>query len=495
MTTQTKTAALSEPMLRLLRGDIHLHFDRLHGTFAQSAVWAQFRKAGTHLWIDSGDLEAIAEHWTREFDAVTVNNTLLSREIRKGTYDTLIPALARQIDAEGGPTGNEAVQMIAGLLNIHHGLRVVEKFDAHVSIEAHTALADDVEGTLTYARQAYAVCPERFYIKIPWTPAGLLATRQLSREGVPVNLTLGFSARQNYVAARLARPAFVNVFLGRLSSFVAKNDLGQGRYVGENTTLASQKTIAELRRQDRIATRQIAASFRNGLQVNDLVGVDVMTIPPEVTGEYLAMQVGLDQIVDRTDWEYVPEVKADVDPQSIRLETLWTVDQAVKDCLDKVMQEHLDGFSAEDLTDFFRTQGCSDVFVPWTPEERQTSRDEGKIPRLEHWAAALSGKRIGLDSLMNLAGLNSFATDQADMDEHIQRVLQDRRTDSLIPVQVDSDDSRATWHRARYKAGNGCCRAGVFPRAWPQAALLYIMIFLSVITSGTASIHRRPPMS
>ena len=35
-------------------------------------------------------------------------------------------------------------------------------------------------------------------------------------------------------------------------------------------------------------------------------------------------------------------------------------------------------------------------------------------------------KTIGLDSLMNLAGLNSFATDQAAMDQRVQEVLAKR---------------------------------------------------------------------
>ena len=38
--------------------------------------------------------------------------------------------------------------------------------------------------------------------------ARLLAARKLSEQDIPVNLTLCFSARQNYVAARLAKPSF-----------------------------------------------------------------------------------------------------------------------------------------------------------------------------------------------------------------------------------------------------------------------------------------------
>ena len=130
---------------------------------------------------------------------------------------------------------------MAFILNATHGLRLVERFDAHVSVEEHTDLAHDLEQSVEYARRYYAICPERFYVKIPFTPAGLLATRRVRQEGIPVNHTLGFSARQNYVITRLALPTFVNVFLGRLNSFIADNGLGSGDYVGEKATLASQQ--------------------------------------------------------------------------------------------------------------------------------------------------------------------------------------------------------------------------------------------------------------
>jgi len=423
MTAKVETSSLSPEMVDTLRDDIQMNFDRLQTLFDTSRTWGRLRKTGTQLWLDSGDVAAIANHWTREFSAVTVNNTLLSREIRKGTYDQLIPRIARLVGADEGIPGSDVVAAIAGMLNIHHGLRLVEKFDAHVSIEAHTALAHDVTGTVAYGRQAYAVCPERFYIKIPWTAAGILASRLLSREGIPVNLTLGFSARQNYVAARLAHPAFVNVFLGRLGSFVTKNNLGGGQYIGENATLASQKVITELRQKERLQTLQIGASFRDGQQVHDLVGIDVMTLPPQVAEDFLAHQVGLDRIVDRTEREYVPDLDERVDPEAVRLETLWRIDDSLVACIDELMQEDLDSFTPDDLLNFCYDAGCEDLFVPWSQEEQKISRDEGKIPNLENWSVALSRKRIGLDSLMNLAGLNAFIADQAEMDRYIEKVL------------------------------------------------------------------------
>ena len=276
---------------------------------------------------------------------------------------------------------------------------------------------------IDYARRYYAICRERFIIKIPFTPAGLLATRKLSAEGIPVNHTLGFSARQNYLMARIARPQYVNVFLGRLNSFVADNDLGDGTYVGEKATLASQKAIKHLRRTHRIPTKQIGASFRSTQQLMNLAGIDVMTIPPKVADEFLALNLTLDEIADRTDADYTPLLNLGVDSESVRLNTLWNINDKLIDCIDALEKENLDRFTADILIGFFKGYHCSDVLVPWTKSEIAVSTEEGKIPRLENWHRYLSNKSIGLDSLMNLAGLNSFATDQKAMDNRIRDVL------------------------------------------------------------------------
>jgi transaldolase len=63
------------------------------------------------------------------------------------------------------------------------------------------------------------------------------------------------------------------------------------------------------------------------------------------------------------------------------------------------------------------------LFVRWTGEQVARSVEEGKIPKLDHWADVLADGSIGLDSLMNLAGLNSFRADQKKMDDRVRRVL------------------------------------------------------------------------
>ncbi len=69
--------------------------------------------------------------------------------------------------------------------------------DGYVSLEVSPMLADDAEGTMKAARRLRArVDRSNLLIKIPATPAGLVAFEQLTSEGISVNITLVFSLRQ-----------------------------------------------------------------------------------------------------------------------------------------------------------------------------------------------------------------------------------------------------------------------------------------------------------
>jgi transaldolase len=420
ITAQSDTA---RQIREFLLGEFTPRYGELRGNFGTDEKWRRLRELGTELWLDTGDPEDVAALWTSEFSALTTNNTLLNKEVQKGGYDEFIPAAARLLKALAGFDESELRLELAFILNARHALALVERFDAHVSVEEHTDLADDMDAAVEYARRYHAICPERFYIKLPLTPAGVLATRLLSSEGIPVNHTLGFSARQNLLVARIAHPRFVNVFLGRLNSFIDDNGLGSGDYVGEKAVLASQRVIRELRRRYGLQTRQIGASLRNGAQVRDLAGLDIVTMPRKAAEPFLGMDMDPAAIVDRVQHEYEPGLAEEVDQDRIGLSTLWDVPVEFRNAVDELAREKLDAFTPDDLRAFMAGRGFGDLFPDWSEEEIRTSAEEGKIPRLENWSERLACGRSGLDALMNLAAINSFATDQRAMDERVSSLL------------------------------------------------------------------------
>src|SRR6185369_10212980 len=127
-------------------------------TFPSSPRWKAMVDAGSALWLDTGDLEAISKVWTRELSALTTNNTLLNKEVQKGLYDELVPRAARVLrEADPGISTERLVAEIAFILNAVHGLKLVSAFDAYVSVELHTRVALDEEASYQYGKRFQAI--------------------------------------------------------------------------------------------------------------------------------------------------------------------------------------------------------------------------------------------------------------------------------------------------------------------------------------------------
>jgi len=190
MHTKTTKSDLCREISDFVKVGFSPRFGQLKESFKINPLWHRLRELGSELWLDTGSIEDSQKLWTQEFSALTTNNTLLNREVQTGRYDSLVPEANQILAKHPELSEQERILEIAFILNAWHALRLVEKFDAYVSVEEHTSVAHNVERAVDYARRYHAICPERFIVKIPFTPAGLLATRRVSTEGIPVNLSL-----------------------------------------------------------------------------------------------------------------------------------------------------------------------------------------------------------------------------------------------------------------------------------------------------------------
>jgi transaldolase len=381
--------------------------------FASREKYAWLRENGSRLWLDTGDAVAAENAWSAETEALTTNNTLVNQVVQTGALDGTITWAARKMrEIVPDISDQDLIIELAFLANAKLALDLVMKFGAHVSVELHPDLGDDIEGILTFARRYYEICPDFFYIKVPLTPDGFVAVRRLSEEGIPVNFTLGFSARQNYLATRFSRPAFVNVFLGRLNQVVEENQLGDPANVGEKATLASDELVKNIRASTPdTRTHQIGASLRNGRQVAALAGVDVLTIPPKAAEDYLSLDITKADLAPRN-WR---DLDVAVDPH--RFGVLWDVNEPYVRFVDDVLRKADLIETGLQLTEVARANGVK-LFHDWTPEDRARIREKGKIPDLAQWPDA------PLDDLMSISALESFAADQVKLDERIRGLLE-----------------------------------------------------------------------
>lgn len=385
-----------------------------HVTGKKDPFWESLRKTGTDLWLDTGDIEEAEANWSAEMSALTTNNTLLNNEIQKGIYDVFISeakSIVRDLPLE------EKVKEIAFIINARHGLRLASKFGGMVSLELHTDTAHDIKAIEYYGRRYHEICPDQFIIKVPYTPEGLIGARHLKDSGVRINLTLEFSARENVLVTRLARPDYLNVFLGRIGAFMIDNKLGDGSGAGEMAVIASQNWITALSAKNPWQTKLIAASLRNYNQLELLAGTDVYTIPPKVAGEGHKSLKG--KFKSRMHENY--KVSMYNSAKEAHIEKFWTVDDKILSFADRVAAKVPS--SGAELVHIAHEEGCEDMFPSLTREEKSVIALDGKIPVYSKWENKIKEGKIAPDTLLTLAGIASFTADQKMLDERILGII------------------------------------------------------------------------
>ena len=166
---------------------------------------------------------------------------------------------------------------------------ITEIVDGPISGEVK-ATTEKAEDMIAEGREIAKIHPN-MVVKIPMTVEGLKATKVLSSEGIPVNVTLIFSANQAILAAN-AGAAYVSPFLGRLDDI---NTPG----------IDLIRNISEIFDIYGYDTEIIAASVRNPIHVTDcaLAGADIATVPYKVI-EQMTKHPLTDQGIEKFQADY-----------------------------------------------------------------------------------------------------------------------------------------------------------------------------------------------
>ena len=187
------------------------------------------------LFLDTADVDSISDSFlTGLIDGVTTNPTLMMKSGKnpEDVYQDLINLGIPDISMEVVGDSYEMIQ---------EGLRLSKKFGQQATI------------------------------KVPCTPDGLIACRELSRNLIKVNVTLIFSPSQAILAAK-AGATYVSPFVGRVDD----NSFGG---------LCLIKDIANIyEKQNWKRTEILAASIRNVRDVGRAFeyGANICTLPPVV---------------------------------------------------------------------------------------------------------------------------------------------------------------------------------------------------------------------
>jgi transaldolase len=215
------------------------------------------------LFVDTGnikEIEALASIGI--IDGVTTNPSLLAKE--PGDYRA---NLKRICDIVRGPVSGEVV-------------------------------ATDFAGMMREGREIAQIDPH-MVVKVPLTRDGIRACKTLANDGIPVNVTLVFSAAQALLAAK-AGATFVSPFVGRLDDVAS----GGMALIGE---------IMEIFDNYEFATEVLVASCRHPMHIVEAakMGAHVCTCPASVIDQLFnhpLTSIGLEKFLK--DWEKSQVVKA-----------------------------------------------------------------------------------------------------------------------------------------------------------------------------------------
>jgi transaldolase len=110
-----------------------------------------------------------------------------------------------------------------------------------------------------------------------------------------------------------------------------------------------------------------------------------------------------------------------VSDEETRIGVLWDVggsERELAQSLDARAPE-----SAEELVERAQAAGAGDLFPRLSRKDLDALAAHGKIPKHAYWASRIAAGELAIDTLLNLAGLASFSSDQAALDERIRGLI------------------------------------------------------------------------
>ena len=186
------------------------------------------------IFIDTGNLQEIQKLVPLGIiDGITTNPSLLAKE--SGDYKDILKKICQIVQ---GPTSAEVVETEADAM-VRQG-RDLAKIDPHI------------------------------VVKVPLTRDGIKACKQLSSEGIKVNVTLCFSPAQALLAAKVGA-TYISPFVGRLDDISTPG-------------MELIRDIVQIYENYQFKTEVLVASTRSPMHIVEAarLGADICTCPPAV---------------------------------------------------------------------------------------------------------------------------------------------------------------------------------------------------------------------
>jgi len=424
-------AALSE----VVTGFGRLVGDDIHSLLVSSPLLRALREAGTsHIYADTADfhelgglLSAGDGKLLAEIDGNTANQPLVRKVISAYLEEANLKGWATALQRHREElTEAEMLPLIYAIVCGRVGNDFLRVFSSgrlwEVSLQLHMGLCADPDAAKQVGRCLRSMVRSAL-VKVPFTPHHphcFLVARDLEREGIPVNFTSTFSARQAVAAALLSNVTTTNIFMGRLNQGL------QAELLGEHVNLQAQRAIEELRQQNTAKTLLIVASMRDWQTFIRTAGCDVYTAPVGVIRDFLKQtEIPPEEIHSNLFTSY--EDRLGISPivlgklSAPAIAKLYEIEPEFIEFLTEYRQtvEYRNLEDGDGLFQRFEEAGFGDLFYfPSGAEWDEIRRD--KIPNLD----APITRRLSLDTLYSLLADADFEKHQDDMDGEIKERLE-----------------------------------------------------------------------
>jgi transaldolase len=421
-------ASLEDALVTCGRGQAAQQQVRL----VSSPPLAALRRTGTaHVYADTADSEELRRLLAvagggilAEVDGNTVNQPLARQVLDRYLAGDRLAVCAQELRRHRpGATGAALVPYIYTMVSGWIGNDLVNAFAAgrawEVSLQLHMGAVLEPETAKALGRALRTIVPSCF-VKVPFQPhepQSLLIARDLEAEGIPVNFTSTFSARQVVAAALLGDVTRTNIFMGRL------NQGFRATLLGEHVDLEAQRALRRLRREAGAKTQLIVASIREWQTFVRVAGCDVFTTPCNVLREFLSQNdVPLEAVTSQLETSYEDRLGISDDaieavgPEHIA--RLWRVEPEFLEFLVdyRTSAEYRELEDGERLRRRFERAGFGDFFHAPDAQEWQILR-KSKLPDL----ATPLAKRLAVDTHMSLLADGDFVNQQEAIDAALLR--------------------------------------------------------------------------
>ena len=268
---------------------------------------------------DTGDIDSIQKFSP---DDCTTNPSLIFKAVQSNKYKKLFDEVLANSKSRKFNQLNDQVDYIADQLAIAFGIELTKIVPGYVSTEVDSDLSFNTEATVEKAKQIInsyeqsGVPRNRILIKIAGTWEGIQAVKKLEAEGISCNCTLIFSLTQA-VACAEAGAFLISPFVGRILDWFKANS-SKDYDATNDPGVESVEKIYNYFKKYNYSTIVMAASFRNKVEIINLVGCDKLTISPSLLEELNKSEGDLDQKLSQNQSSQIDIDRINVNESSFR---------------------------------------------------------------------------------------------------------------------------------------------------------------------------------